>query len=89
MIILFCFEECRKRGEFILKSLGLLLFIISFFTLESLDVHAQPKECPVLSELERTSIKDTKEVIEALNTLIPKTYGSGIDDFPDIYTNGM
>lgn len=34
---------------------------------------AQPKDCPVLSELEKTSIKDKKEVIEALNTIIPKT----------------
>ena len=42
-------------------------------------------KCPVLSEL-KTSIKDRKEVIEALNTLIPKTYGTGIDDFPDMYT---
>jgi hypothetical protein len=40
----------------------------------------------VLGELEQISIKDRKEVIEALNTLIPKTYGTGIDDFPDIYS---
>jgi hypothetical protein len=33
-----------------LKTLGLLLFIISFFTLGSFEVHAQPKEYPVLSE---------------------------------------
>jgi hypothetical protein len=69
-----------------LKTLGLLLFIMSFFTLGSFEVHAQPKECPVLSELEQTSIKNRNEVIEALNTLIPKTYGNGIDNFPDIYT---
>jgi hypothetical protein len=69
-----------------LKTLGPLLFIILFFTLGSSEVNAQPKECPVLGELEQISIKDRKEVIEALNTLIPKTYGTGIDDFPDIYT---
>ncbi|MEI2472187.1 hypothetical protein V8V75_21895 [Peribacillus frigoritolerans] len=51
----------------------------------SIQGYAQPKECPVLSELEKTSIKDKKEVIEVLNTLIPKTYGK-LDDFPDIYT---
>ena len=69
-----------------MKTLGLLLFIISFFTLGSFEVHAQPKECPVLSELEQTSIKNRNELVEALNTLIPKTYGTGIVDFPDIYT---
>jgi hypothetical protein len=69
-----------------MKTLSLLLFIISFFTLGLIEVQAQPKECPVLSELEEKSIKDRKEVIEALNSLIPKTYGTGIDDFPDIYT---
>lgn len=69
-----------------MKTLGLFFFIIFFFNLESFEVHAQPKECPVLIELDQTSIKDRKEVIEALNTLIPKTYGTGIDDFPDIYT---
>ena len=52
----------------------------------SFEVFAQPKKCPVLSELEKTSLKDKKEVIEALNTLIPKTYGTGLDDFPDMYT---
>jgi hypothetical protein len=51
-----------------LKTLGPLLFIIFFFTLGSFEVLAQPKECPVLSELEEISIKDRKEVIEALNT---------------------
>ena len=69
-----------------MKTLGLLLIFISFITLGSFEVYAQPKECPVLSELEKTSIINRKEVIEALNTLIPKTYGTGIDDFPDIYT---
>lgn len=70
-----------------MKRLFFVLMIISsfsFFTL--MNAHAQPKECPVLSELEQTSIKDKSEVIEALNILIPKTYGTGIDDFPDIYT---
>ena len=54
--------------------------------LGSIQGYAQPKECPVLSELEKTSIKDRKEVIEALNTLIAKNYGTGLDDLPDIYT---
>lgn len=31
----------------------------------SIQGYAQPKECPELSELEQTSIKDKKEVIEA------------------------
>ncbi|MBD8070080.1 hypothetical protein F7888_14180 [Bacillus sp. PS06] len=48
--------------------------------------YAQEKKCPSLSELEQTSIKNQREVIEALNTLIPNTYGTGIDDFPDMYT---
>jgi hypothetical protein len=69
-----------------MKTLSLLLYIISFFTLGLIEVQAQPKECPVLSKLEETSIKNRKEVIEALKSLIPKTYGPGIDDFPDIYT---
>ncbi|WP_404458916.1 hypothetical protein [Sutcliffiella horikoshii] len=51
-----------------MKTLTLLLFTISFFTLGLFEVHAQPKECPVLSELEQTSIKDRKEVIEVLNS---------------------
>lgn len=64
-----------------------LILIISLFTLVSFEAYAQPpKNCPVLSELEKTSLKDKKEVIEALNTLIPKTYGTGLDDLPDIYT---
>jgi hypothetical protein len=69
-----------------MRTLGLLLFTISFFTFGAFEVHAEPKQCPVLSELVQTSIKDRKEVIEALNTLIPKTYGTGLDDFPDMYT---
>ncbi|MEG9295053.1 hypothetical protein V6B33_01210 [Mangrovibacillus sp. Mu-81] len=69
-----------------MKALTLSLFAISFFTLGSVEVHAQSNDCPVLSELEQTSIQDTKEVIGALNSLIPKTYGTGIDDFPGIYT---
>ncbi|USK57887.1 hypothetical protein LIS82_27165 (plasmid) [Cytobacillus solani] len=68
------------------KKLYVLVLIITFFTLGSFEVYAQPKDCPVLSDLEQTSIKDRKEVIEALNTLIPKTYGTGLDDFSDIYT---
>ncbi|RHW43607.1 hypothetical protein D1B31_01455 [Neobacillus notoginsengisoli] len=57
-----------------------------FFNLGSFEVQAQLKKCPVLSELEQTSSKDRKEVIEALKILILKTYGTGIDDLPDIYT---
>ncbi|MEI4771892.1 hypothetical protein WAX74_20025 [Psychrobacillus sp. FJAT-51614] len=63
-----------------------LILIISLFTLVSFEAYAQPKNCPVLSDLEKISLKDKKEVIEALNTLIPKTYGTGLDDLPDIYT---
>lgn len=63
-----------------------LFLIISLFTLVSFEAYAQPKNCPVLSELGKTSLKDKKEVIEALNTLIPKTYGTGLDDLPDLYT---
>lgn len=63
-----------------------LLLIILFFSLVSLESYAQSKKCPELSELEKTSLEDKKEVIEALNTLIPKTYGTGLDDFPDMYT---
>ncbi|ADC52290.1 hypothetical protein BpOF4_21474 (plasmid) [Alkalihalophilus pseudofirmus OF4] len=33
-----------------MKTLGLLLFTISFFTFGSFEVHVQPKEYPVLSE---------------------------------------
>ena len=69
-----------------MKKLYALILIISLFTLVSFEVFAQPKKCPVLSEIEKTSLKDKKEVIEALNTLIPKTYGTGLDDLPDIYT---
>ncbi|CEG27201.1 hypothetical protein [Bacillus sp. B-jedd] len=69
-----------------MKILGLLLFTLSLYISGSLEVYAQPKECPVLSELKETSLYDRKEVIEALKTLIPKTYGTGIDDYPDIYT---
>ena len=63
-----------------------LILIISLFTLVSFEAYAQPENCPVLSELEKTSLKDKKEVVEALNTLIPKTYGTGLDDLPDLYT---
>jgi len=63
-----------------------LILIISLFTLVSFEAYAQPKNCPVLSELEKTSLNDKKEVIEALNTLIPKTYGTGLEDLPDLYT---
>ncbi|MEK4485693.1 hypothetical protein MHH81_08820 [Psychrobacillus sp. FSL H8-0484] len=63
-----------------------LILIISLFTLVSFEAYAQPKNCPVLSELEKISLKDKKEVIEALNTLIPKTYGTGLEDLPDLYT---
>ncbi len=69
-----------------MKKMHVLILIISLFTLVSFGAYAQPKNCPVLSELEKTSLKDKKEVIEALNTLIPKTYGTGLDDLPDLYT---
>ena len=69
-----------------MKKMYVLILIISLFTLGSFEAYAQPKNCPVLSELEKTSLKDKKEVIEALNTLIPKTYGTGLDDLPDLYT---
>jgi len=69
-----------------MKMLTILTITIPILFFGLIQGYAQPKECPVLSELEQTSIKDRKEVIEALNTLIPKTYGTGIDDFPDIYT---
>ncbi|WP_237582695.1 hypothetical protein [Pontibacillus yanchengensis] len=39
-----------------------------------------------MNELEETSIKDKKEIIESLISLIPKTYGTSIEEFPDIYT---
>ncbi len=54
--------------------------------MEPFKSYAQPKNCPVLSDLEKTSLEDKKEVIKVLNTLIPKTYGIGIDDFLDMYT---
>lgn len=63
-----------------------LVIAISFLFFLSTQGYAQPKECPVLSELMQTSIKDRKEVIEALNTLIPKTYGTGLDEYPGMYT---
>jgi hypothetical protein len=69
-----------------MRMLTMIIITISILFFSSFQGYAQPKECPVLSELEQTTIKDKKEVIEALNTLIPKTYGTGIDDFPDIYT---
>lgn len=68
------------------KLLYVLILILILFTLVSLESYAQPKNCPVLSDLEKTSLKDKKRVIDVLNTLIPKTYGIGIDDFPDMYT---
>ena len=75
-----------KRGGSILTKLYVLILILILFTLVSLESYAQPKNCPVLSDLEKTSLKDKKRVIDVLNTLIPKTYGIGIDDFPDMYT---
>lgn len=78
----------RKRNEFILKKLFVLILSLSLtlFTLMPFKSYAQPKNCPVLSDLEKTSLKDKKEVLEALNSLVPKTYGIGIDDYPDMYT---
>lgn len=69
-----------------MTKLYVLILILILFTLVSLESYAQPKNCPVLSDLEKTSLKDKKRVIDVLNTLIPKTYGIGIDDFPDMYT---
>lgn len=69
-----------------MKKLYALILIISIFTLAPFESYAQPKNCPVLSDLEKTSLKDKNNVIEALNTLIPETYGVGIDDFPYMYT---
>ncbi|MFS0600334.1 hypothetical protein AB1L16_27060 [Peribacillus frigoritolerans] len=64
-----------------MKRLYILIVTIPMLFFCSIQGYAQPKECPVLSQLEKTSIKDKKEVIKALNTLIPKTYGTGIDDW--------
>ncbi|MFC5605069.1 hypothetical protein [Sporosarcina koreensis] len=69
-----------------MKILITSIITISFLFIHSTQGYAQPKECPVLSELMQTSIKDRKEVIEALNTLIPKTYGTGLDEYPGMYT---
>ncbi|WP_245602257.1 hypothetical protein [Peribacillus kribbensis] len=69
-----------------MKMLSTLIISIPMVFFNSIIGYAQPKGCPVVSDLERTSIKDKKEVIEALNNLIPKTYGTGIDGFPDMYT---
>lgn len=68
-----------------MKKIYVTILIISLFSLVSFEAYAQPKHCPLLSELERTSLKDKKEVIEALNTLIPKTYGTGLVELPDLY----
>ncbi|MEE3952768.1 hypothetical protein [Peribacillus frigoritolerans] len=68
-----------------MKMLYILIMTIPMLFFGSIQGYAQPKECPVLSELEKTSIKDKKEVMKVLNTLIPKTYGK-LNEFPDIYT---
>lgn len=49
-----------------------MILIISLFTLDSVGVYAQPKECPELNELEEISIRDKKEVVKALKILLPK-----------------
>ncbi|WP_210471709.1 hypothetical protein [Sporosarcina sp. 6E9] len=69
-----------------MKKLITLIIIGSTLFFNSIEGYAQPKECPVLSELAQTSIKDRKEVIKALHTLIPKTYGTGLPNLPDMYT---
>ncbi|MEH7454180.1 hypothetical protein [Gottfriedia acidiceleris] len=69
-----------------MKMKFLLMVTIVMWSLGSIQVHAQPTKCPVLSDLDKTSMKNQKEVIEVLNTLIPKTYGTGLEDLPDIYT---
>jgi hypothetical protein len=66
--------------------LYVFFIIIPLLFFGSIQGHAQPKECPVLSELLETSKSDKKEVTEALKTLIPKIYGTGLDDYPDMYT---
>ncbi|WP_235821718.1 hypothetical protein [Gottfriedia acidiceleris] len=69
-----------------MKMKFLLMITIIMWSLGSIQVHAQPTKCPVLSDIDKTSMKNQKEVIEVLNTLIPKTYGTGLEDLPDIYS---
>lgn len=64
----------------------ILIVAILFLLFNSAQGYAQPKKCPVLNELEQTSIKDRSEVIKSLNILIPKTYGTGIPNLPDMYS---
>lgn len=54
--------------------------MILFFSLPIIEAKAQPKKCPVLSELEKTSLMDRHELVEALNTLIPKTVGNKAEE---------
>ncbi|MBK5446794.1 MULTISPECIES: hypothetical protein [unclassified Peribacillus] len=44
-----------------MKMLYILIITIPMLFFGSIHGYAQPKECPVLSELEKTSIKDKKE----------------------------
>jgi hypothetical protein len=67
-----------------LKKLFVVTLFLSVFCFSSSVVLAQPEKCPEPSELEKTSIRDEIEVIEALNKLIPKTYKS--DSHPNIYS---
>ncbi|WP_246938978.1 hypothetical protein [Bacillus pinisoli] len=69
-----------------MKMLTLMTITITSMISAPILGSAQPEKCPVLSELEATSIKDREEIIRALTTLIPKTYGTGLEGFPDLYT---
>ncbi|MEH7454785.1 hypothetical protein [Gottfriedia acidiceleris] len=69
-----------------MKMKVMIFMFIIMLSFGSIVGYAQPKKCPVLSDLDKTSMKNQKEVINALGTLIPKTYGTGLDDLPEIYT---
>ncbi len=57
-----------------------LLFLLSFLFIlcfSPIVAHANLVPCPNVDELEKTTIKDKKELIQALKTLIPSTYEKG------------
>jgi hypothetical protein len=57
----------------------LLLFTISNCAV--IESYAQPVKCPNINDLKLTSLKNKKEVIDALQKIVPQTYNGKLAKF--------
>ncbi|WP_246187702.1 hypothetical protein [Ornithinibacillus caprae] len=67
-----------------MKKISIVMFLLMLFVLPY-PISAQPNvECPNVKQLEKTSLKDKDELVDALEEIVPDTYGAG--DYGNFYS---